>query len=107
MQIHSFIALPLPEETAIKFFEVAETFCNIEHFQQIRWLHPENCHLTLAFLGDFEEIRLESPARNLGQSLADKPGGTLRFSEVSLFPFNARPRAVSYTHLTLPTILRV
>ena len=82
MQIRSFIALPLPEETAIKFFEVAETFCNIEHFQQIRWLPPENCHLTLAFLSDVEEIRLERLARNLAQNLADKPVGTLHFSEV-------------------------
>ena len=65
MQIRSFIALPLPEETAVKFFEVAETFCNIEHFQLIRWLPPGNCHLTLAFLGDVEEIRLERLAQNL------------------------------------------
>ena len=95
MQIRSFIALPLPEETAVKFFEVAETFCNIEHFQQIRWLPPENCHLTLAFLGDVDEMRLERLARNLGQSLADKPEGNLRFSEVSPFPFNARPRVIA------------
>ena len=95
MQIRSFIALPLPEETAIKFFEVAETFCNIEHFQQIRWLLPENCHLTLAFLGDVEEMRLERLARNLGQSLADKPGGTVHFSEISPFPFSARPRVIA------------
>ena len=95
MQIRSFIALPLPEETAIKFFEVAETFCNIEHFQHIRWLPPENCHLTLAFLGDLEEMRLERLARNLSQNLADKPVGTLRFSEISPFPFNARPRVIA------------
>ncbi len=95
MQIRSFIALPLPKETAIKFFEVVETFCNIEHFQQIRWLPPENCHLTLVFLGDVEEIRLERLARNLGQSLADKTLGTLRFSEISPFPFNARPKVIA------------
>ena len=95
MQIRSFIALPLPEETAVKFFEVAETFCNIEHFQQIRWLPPENCHLTLSFLGNVEEIRLERLARNLGQSLADKPLQTLRFNEISLFPFNARPKVIA------------
>ena len=72
MQIRSFIALPLTEETAIKFFEVVETFCNIEHFQQIRWLPTENCHLTLAFLGDVEEMRLERLERNLSHTLADK-----------------------------------
>ncbi|MEC7131238.1 MAG: RNA 2',3'-cyclic phosphodiesterase [SAR324 cluster bacterium] len=95
MQIRSFIALPLPEETAVKFFEVAETFCNIEHFQQIRWLPPENCHLTLAFLGDVEEMRLDRLARNLGQNLADKPVGTLHFCEVSPFPFIARPKVIA------------
>ena len=74
---------------------MAETFCNNEHFQQIRWLPPENCHLTLAFLGDLEEMRLEHLARNLGQSLADKPLGSLHFSEISPFPFNARPRVIA------------
>ncbi len=74
---------------------MAETFCNIEHFQQIRWLPPENCHLTLAFLGDVEEMRLERLARNLTQNLADKPLGALRFNEVSPFPFNARPKVIA------------
>ena len=95
MQIRSFIALPLHEETAVKFFEVAETFCNIGHFQQIRWLPPEICHLTLAFLGDIDEKRLERLARNLRQRLADKPVGNHLFSEVSPFPFNARPRVIA------------
>ena len=58
MDIRSFIALPLSEEMAASFFEVAETLCNIEHFQQIRWLPPQNCHMTLAFLGNVEEERL-------------------------------------------------
>ncbi len=62
---------------------------------QIRWLPSENCHLTLAFLGDVGEIQLERLARNLGQSLADKPGGALLFNEDSPFPFNARPKFIA------------
>ena len=46
-------------------------------------------------MGDVEEIRLERLARNLGQSLADKPLGSLCFSEVSPFPFNARPKVIA------------
>ena len=95
MDIRSFIALPLSEEMAASFFEVAETLCNIEHFQQIRWLPPQNCHMTLAFLGNVEEERLESLARILGQSLAEITMGILRFNEVSPFPFNARPRVIA------------
>ena len=53
-------------------------------------LSPDPC-----FLGDVEEIRLDRLARNLGQSLADKSLGSLRFSEVSPFPFNARPRVIA------------
>ena len=40
-------------------------------------------------------MRLDRLARNLSQSLADKPGGTLCFNEVSPFPFNARPRVIA------------
>ena len=40
-------------------------------------------------------MRLERLAQNLGQSLADKPLGTLCFSEISPFPFNARPRVIA------------
>ena len=40
-------------------------------------------------------MRLERLARNLTQSLADKPLGALRFNEVSPFPFNAHPRVIA------------
>ena len=40
-------------------------------------------------------MRLERLAQNQGQKLADKPVGTLHFSEVSPFPFNARPKVIA------------
>ena len=95
MKIRSFIALPLSEETTSSFFEVADALCGLEHFHKIRWLSPENCHMTLAFLGDVEAERLDRLARNLEQSLSDQAAGELRFCEVSPFPFNSRPRVIA------------
>ena len=95
MKIRSFIALPLSEETASSFFEVAEALCGLEHFHKIRWLPPENCHMTMAFLGYVETERLDRLGRHLEQSLSDQAAGVLRFCEVSPFPFNSRPRVIA------------
>ena len=95
MEIRSFIAFPLSEQMAEPFFETAEMLCNMDNFQQIRWLPPENCHMTLAFLGNVHKNRFYHLIQNLSQNLSEQNDGILQFNEVSPFPFHKRPRGIA------------
>ncbi len=63
--------------------------------REIRWVAPENYHLTVEFLG---EIGVEM-IRPLGERLSDTIGDfalpTQCVEEVSYFPFVAKPRVVA------------
>ena len=69
--------------------------CNLNHFQQIRWLPPENCHMTLAFLRNVHENRFNHLIQNLSQNLSEQNDGILQFNEVSPFPFPRQPRGIA------------
>ena len=77
-----FIAVKVnPEETFLKMINSFKTALFTEN---IKWINPENIHITLAFLGDTEEklikdinSMLDKVCRNLGNF-------ELVFSEISM-----------------------
>ena len=61
----------------------------------VRWVAPENLHVTLRFMGDVERSALPELAEAVRRATASVPGFTLRLGGVRIFPSRRRPVAVT------------
>lgn len=95
MGIRSFIALGLAEPIVELLSSCADDIRATDRGREIRWLAPDNYHLTLEFLGDVEPGQLRALGAALGEQLHGFTLAVQRIDEVSYFPFIARPRVVA------------
>ena len=58
----------------------------------IRWVPPRNFHLTLKFLGDIEETKIDPIADALERALRPFPRFTINVKSLGVFPDGKRPR---------------
>ena len=91
MKIRSFISLNLPPSLRYELSEHAKLIAGQDKRQQIRWLPPENYHLTLVFLGEVESAILSVLQFALEQKLEAAESVPLTISTITPFPFS-RPR---------------
>lgn len=69
MTIRSFIALPIPRDTANEFGDLAAKMSYQDKSNAVRWVDQENYHITLAFLGEQQQDDLETLAEQLDYHL--------------------------------------
>jgi len=91
MKIRSFISLDLPLSLKHELSGHAKLIAGQDKRQQIRWLPPENYHLTLVFLGEVESAILSGLQFALEQKLEAAEAVPLTISTITPFPFS-RPR---------------
>src|SRR3954471_5211833 len=60
----------------------------------VKWVEPENLHLTLLFLGGVDERELPAVCRAAQTAVAELPGFTLSVEAASCFPNARRPRVL-------------
>ena len=88
-----FIAIPLPDE-------VRQALAAIQRQLQqagpvpVRWVKPEQMHLTLQFLGNVPSTQVEALTVALSRSLAPCPQCRLKVVGVGAFPNVRRPRVI-------------
>ena len=91
MKIRSFISLDLPLSLRHELSGHAKLIAGQDKHQEIRWLPPENYHLTLVFSGDVESAILSGLQFALEQKLEAAESVPLTISAITPFPFS-RPR---------------
>lgn len=60
----------------------------------VKWVRPENLHLTLKFLGNVEEGRVEAIAEVIGEVARSSRPFRLRLGGLGAFPNIRRPRVI-------------
>ena len=91
MKIRSFISLDLPLSLRHELSGHAKLIAGQDKRQKIRWLPPENYHLTLVFSGDVESVKISALQLALGRILESTKAVPLTISAITPFPFS-RPR---------------
>lgn len=111
--IRVFIAIELSGalKESIEFYQTELK----KHASGVRWVKPENIHLTLKFLGEIEPEKVEEIQRVLKTVPRDNPAFSLNIKDFGVFPNMSKPRvfwlgvelnaAVINLHNTIETTL--
>jgi 2'-5' RNA ligase len=88
----AFIAIDLPEIVRRFLAEVQEGL-NL-HGAPIKWVRPENIHLTLKFLGDTDTAQTTAIVGAMTSAAKDCPGVSLTAKDIGVFPDLRRARVI-------------
>ncbi|KPK13301.1 MAG: hypothetical protein AMJ56_02375, partial [Anaerolineae bacterium SG8_19] len=89
-----FIAIDLPEVVRQELASISYDLNLKVPNKSIRWVRPENIHLTLKFLGDTTVERLNQISGGLDRVGGDNPQIDLNLNKLGCFPNPRRPRIV-------------
>jgi len=89
-QLRVFAALPLPEQMRAVVLRGSD-ICRNNLQSVVRWVPPENLHLTLRFYGTITEAQLEVIHNTLSGRLAECTAPFLQLAGINAFPSLKRP----------------
>lgn len=90
MKHHYFFAVELPKEAKEFLYQWVESRKGKWPFE--RWVHPEDYHITLAFLGFAKKELLDEAITAIGQLKEQHSTFSLTFSAIGTFGSKNRPR---------------
>ena len=90
--IRAFIAIELPGKIVSSIGKIQERMA-VYGFR-IRWIRPDNIHLTLKFLGDIETASINEIRRVMDESVRGQAPISLKAKGIGVFPGIKRPRVI-------------
>ena len=90
--VRAFIAFPLPPEVIAHIRQIQAGIR--AHDFPLRWVRPENIHLTLKFLGDTEQSAIGEIAGAMAETVRDTEPLTLEARGLGVFPGVRKPRVL-------------
>lgn len=88
--VRAFVAVPLPQEVRERALAVQERL----RTGGVKWVEPQNLHITLRFLGYAEPSRLDAVAASLAAILRAERAFRVVLSGVDAFPNRRRPQTI-------------
>lgn len=92
--IRTFIAIRLPAAATAVLADVAQQMAADLPRRAVRWVRPEQIHLTLTFLGDTAVSQVTAVAQMLDAACRDVAPFSLHLGKTGCFPHRRRPRVV-------------
>jgi 2'-5' RNA ligase len=93
--MRTFIAIKIPKEIKDKLTKLENDLRNgVLREAFIKWVKPGNIHLTLKFIGEVDERKLEDIKIGLKKVVREFSPFQVSFSEVGGFPNLRRPRVI-------------
>ena len=90
--IRAFIAFPLPELITTRIFDIQERLKSYR--LPVRWVRPENVHLTLKFLGEISLSTIDGIAEVIEATVRDFSPLILFTKGLGVFPGIKKPRVL-------------
>ncbi|MBD7962680.1 RNA 2',3'-cyclic phosphodiesterase [Fictibacillus norfolkensis] len=91
MQRHYFLALKLPDETKTKLANICSLIRKEHHFKT--WVHPDDFHITLAFLGAASSEQLQKLHELLNKKMSiTESNFSLQINQFGFFGNEKHPR---------------
>jgi len=90
--IRTFIALPLNIQTQTIISEIINNLKKLDC--NVKWIKPENVHLTLKFLGDISADKIKPIALSIENILEKTHSINVEIDSVGAFPNTRNPRIV-------------
>jgi 2'-5' RNA ligase len=90
--IRAFIAIKIPEDILDQITQIQNVLRGSG--ASVKWVEPENIHLTLKFLGDILEPQVEEIARVMQESTEGVCPFQISISQVGAFPNLRYPRVI-------------
>jgi 2'-5' RNA ligase len=91
-RIRTFIGVDIGE--AIRHRVVALQDKLAQAGTKVKWVEPENLHVTLLFLGEVEDREILNICRAVGETVAIHPAFAMTIERVGSFPSPRRPRTI-------------
>ena len=90
--IRAFIAVEITPPTIERITALIDQL--IPRLSKVRWVGPNNFHLTLKFLGNIDESQIEPIGAALTEALRPFPRLTINVKGLGVFPNPERPRVL-------------
>ena len=102
--LRAFIAVEIPHEIQQAIYDKAISVLNKMTNSLIRWVPPENMHLTLKFLGDVSPSNVDMLTQILRTEADSSHCFDIRVGGIGSFPSLRRPRVI-YIGIQAPAVL--